>query len=263
MALGRLQWRLLLPLRPALVHYMPAHTAQPQAPPYCIAHLCAPTHLQSFLERALSVLLSPLVFHFGDSLAQRSGQKLAQEFGLDGSSSPAAAHASARLLLVNEVAGLSTPRSLPPKVKVSLCGCVQAGWRQSGMVVTVKLLVLVLHPTALSHPTTAPQPHTPLTSPSACLGQMVGPLLVGGKAKPLPPALDTIMQRAGNAGVAYCSFGTAFRPANCDIVRGMAAALVALPMHSIWIVNASYFPGVFSCCVLLPFGGCRSAVAGC
>ena len=73
---------------------------------------------------------------------------------------------------------------------------------------------------------------------------MVGPLLLGAEPQPLPAELGAITQAAGEAGLAYLSFGTAFRPASSGLVRGLAGALAALePMHAVWAINASYFPG--------------------
>lgn len=73
---------------------------------------------------------------------------------------------------------------------------------------------------------------------------MVGPLLLGAEPQPLPAELDAIARAAGEAGLAYLSFGTAFRPAGCGLVRGLAGALAALaPMQAVWAINASYFPG--------------------
>lgn len=73
---------------------------------------------------------------------------------------------------------------------------------------------------------------------------MVGPLLLGAEPKPLPADLEAVAAAAGEAGIAYLSFGTTFRPSNCGLVRALAGALAALaPMHAVWAIDASRFPG--------------------
>ena len=94
----------------------PATQVPPALPtPHTLPPL--PTPPQTFVERAISELLSPLVFQFGSRLALQSARRLASEFNLTQPGSMAEAHAKAVLLLVNEGPGLGTPRSLPPTVQ--------------------------------------------------------------------------------------------------------------------------------------------------
>lgn len=52
-------------------------------------------------------------------VADASAHRLGQEFNLPVAPTAPAAHQGARLLLMNAAWGLSTPRSLPPKLKAS------------------------------------------------------------------------------------------------------------------------------------------------
>jgi hypothetical protein len=82
------------------------------------ALIATPLGLQTFKERAINALVSPLVLRLGLKLTTALEHRLAQDFNLPFVGPEAASH-SARLILINSAVGLGPTRSLPPRVKAS------------------------------------------------------------------------------------------------------------------------------------------------
>ena len=57
------------------------------------------------------------------------------------------------------------------------------------------------------------------------------------------PSCPNSAARARAPAAFACSLGTAFRPRNCQVAQGLAAALGALNRTVVWSIKADHFPG--------------------
>lgn len=136
----------------------------------------------------MNAVVSKIAFAIAVPEADASSHRLGREFDLAEAPTAPATHRGARLVLLNTAWGLSTPRSLPPKLKASWgLPCSHSG-----------CLTTALQPT---NQVALPCPALP------CTLQMVGPLLVRADPRPLPPALQHIISQAGDRGVVVARCG--------------------------------------------------------
>ncbi|KAL4431271.1 hypothetical protein ABPG75_006527 [Micractinium tetrahymenae] len=87
----------------------------PAAHPFISSGMAPPL---SFLDRIINTLVSKIIYAITVPVADASAHRLGREFSLPVMPTTKATHRGALLLLINTAWGLSTPRSLPPKLKM-------------------------------------------------------------------------------------------------------------------------------------------------